>query len=148
MQSMLRRFNYVGQTGSMRPLLISLPLVPALVDNARYFRLEDRPNEPGSGFHVGKPSREKLSLALRPRLASAKASPNTEQELVMPKPPPRAPRAPSLRSLVKLALACDSAEQMGQKLKQRFERQKQRAGVETGRPSAKDEAELDRLIGN
>lgn len=33
------------------------------------------------------------------------------------------PRAPSLRSLVKLALKCDSAEQMGKKLKERWEKQ-------------------------
>ena len=39
-------------------------------------------------------------------------------------------RAPSLRSLVKLALKCDSVEQMGKKLKERFERQQQREGVE------------------
>ena len=38
------------------------------------------------------------------------------------------------------------AEQMGKKLKQRFERQKQRQGIKTG-PTAKDEAELDRLLG-
>jgi hypothetical protein len=37
-------------------------------------------------------------------------------------------RAPSLRSLVKLALKCDSAKQMGRKLKQRSEKQQQRRG--------------------
>ena len=52
-------------------------------------------------------------------------------------------RAPSLRSLVKLALACESAEELGKKLKQRYDRRKQRAGVETGRATAADEAELD-----
>jgi hypothetical protein len=31
--------------------------------------------------------------------------------------------------LVKLALACDSAEQMGKQLKRRFDRQQQRRGV-------------------
>ena len=41
-------------------------------------------------------------------------------------------RGPSLRSLVKLALRCDSAEQMGERLKRRFARQQpgpRRAGV-------------------
>lgn len=123
----------------MRPLLITLPMIEALVDGTRYFRLEDQPEAPGSGFHVCKPSREKLAQALR--------SQNTQRELVMPNPPPRAPRAPSLRSLVRLALACDSAEEMGKKLKQRFDRQQQRAGVDTGRPSAVVDAEIDRLLG-
>ena len=36
-------------------------------------------------------------------------------------------RGPTLRSLVKLALACDSAEQMGEKLRERFERNAARA---------------------
>ena len=54
-------------------------------------------------------------------------------------------RGPTLRSLVKLALACDSAEQMGQKLKRRFDRSLQRQGVRPADAGA--EAELDRLIG-
>jgi hypothetical protein len=38
-------------------------------------------------------------------------------------------RGPTLRSLVKLALKCDSAEQMGQRLKRRFDRSLQRRGA-------------------
>ena len=34
-----------------------------------------------------------------------------------------APRAPSLRYLVKLALKCDSAEELGKRLRQRYQRQ-------------------------
>ena len=90
---------------------------------------DDQPEAPGSRFHVGKPSREKW----RRRCGPGKA-------------PPRAPRAPSLRSLVKLALACDSAEQLGEKLRRRYQRQKQRAGIKTGRVPAETEAELDRLL--
>jgi hypothetical protein len=45
----------------------------ALLDGVRYFRLEDRPAALGSGFHVGKPSREKLAQALRSQIAEAKA---------------------------------------------------------------------------
>jgi hypothetical protein len=40
----------------------------------------------------------------------------------------RAPRGPTLRSLVRLALKCDSAEQMGQGI-ERFERQQWHQGV-------------------
>ncbi len=129
MGAMLRRINYVGQNGTMRPLLISVPLIEALVDGSRYFRFEDRPNEPGSGFHVGKPDCAKLTQALRPRKA-----------------PMRAPRGPSLKSLVRYALKCQSAEELGEKLKRRYHRAKQRAGIATG-PTAADEAELDRLLG-
>ena len=49
----------------------------------------------------------------------------------------RAPRGPTLRSLVRFALASESAEQMGKQLR-RFEQQPHRAGAE---------AELDRLLG-
>jgi hypothetical protein len=41
-----------------------------------------------------------------------------------------------LRSLVKLALKCESAEEMGKRLKKRFDRQNQRRGIETGRSRA------------
>jgi hypothetical protein len=55
-------------------------------------------------------------------------------------------RGPTLRSLVKLALACESAEQMGKKLRRRFERQQRRAGIARVLPQA--EAELaERLDG-
>lgn len=56
------------------------------------------------------------------------------------------PQAPSLRSLVRLAMKCDSAEEMGRKLKQRFDRQRQRQGIAIGCDRAA-EAELDRLLG-
>ena len=43
----------------------------------------------------------------------------------------RAPRAPSLRTLVRWAQKCDSAEQLGGRLKRRYDRQQRRneAGV-------------------
>ena len=41
----------------------------------------------------------------------------------------RAPRAPSLRVLVRWAVKCDSAEQLGERLKRRYDRQRQRAGL-------------------
>jgi hypothetical protein len=43
----------------------------------------------------------------------------------------RAPRGPTMRSLVKLAMACESAEEMGERLKRRFDRL-QRAGRGAG----------------
>ena len=48
-------------------------------------------------------------------------------------------RGPTLRSLVKLALKCDSAEQMGKQLKWRFDRSLSRQG--NGCASARNEAE-------
>jgi hypothetical protein len=58
-------------------------------------------------------------------------------------------RAPSLKNLVKHALKCDSAEQIGKKLRQRFERQ-QRRGIETGRSRQADvelDEQVERLLG-
>jgi hypothetical protein len=50
---------------------------------------------------------------------------------------------PTLRSLVKLALACDSAEEMGKKLKRRFDRSYQRQGlVRPGRARTADRAAM------
>jgi hypothetical protein len=52
----------------------------------------------------------------------------------------RAPRAPSMRFLVKLALKCDSAAELGQRLRRRYQRQQQRAGLaQTGN---RDHAEV------
>lgn len=59
----------------------------------------------------------------------------------------RAHRAPSLKKLVRWAMECQSAEELGKKLRRRCRRQQQRRGIETGRPNATDEAELDRLLG-
>jgi hypothetical protein len=53
----------------------------------------------------------------------------------------RAHRAPKLRTMVRYALKCDSAERLGHRLRRRFERQQQRRGTDPGR-SARDEAEL------
>ena len=42
----------------------------------------------------------------------------------------RARRGPTLRSLVKLALRCQSSEEMGLKLKRRFDRSLRRRGID------------------
>jgi hypothetical protein len=60
----------------------------------------------------------------------------------------RARRGPTLRSLVKLALRCQSAEEMGQKLRRRFDRSLRRQGISPRRPSRQGEAELVRLLGD
>ena len=44
-------------------------------------------------------------------------------------------------------MECQSAEELGKKLRRRYRRQQQRRGIETGRPDATDDAELDRLLG-
>jgi len=60
----------------------------------------------------------------------------------------RAARGPTLRSLVRLARQCDSAEQLGQQLKRRYDRSLQRRGMTLpGRPTAADLAEIEQLIG-
>jgi hypothetical protein len=58
----------------------------------------------------------------------------------------RAPRGPTLRSLVKLALRCQSAEEMGKQLKRRFDQSLRRRGIDSGR-GRQAEAELERLLG-
>jgi len=67
-------------------------------------------------------------------------------ELYRAKAPRKAPRGPSLRSLVKLALKCQSAEELGKQLKRRYERQQRHQGIEPGR-TRQAETELDMLIG-
>ena len=54
----------------------------------------------------------------------------------------RKSRGPSLRGLVRLALECQSAEELGEKLRKRFDRQRQRAGLA---PSDRRRAEAERL---
>ena len=61
----------------------------------------------------------------------------------------RAPRAPSMRYLVKLAVKCDSAEQLGKKLRRCYQRQQQRQGLArpgNGRDEGAIAKELDRLL--
>jgi hypothetical protein len=101
-----------GYGGVMR-VCVSLPLVEALLDEpgGKYMLPEDVPPT-DSHDDLHKIRRQKAA-----RFAQAAKK-----------------RAPSLQSLVKLALKCDSVEQIGKKLKERFERQQQRRGITTGRP--------------
>ena len=59
----------------------------------------------------------------------------------------RARRGPTLRSLVRLALRCQSAEEMGLKLRRRFDRSLRRQGIDPNRErQARAERELARLL--
>jgi hypothetical protein len=58
----------------------------------------------------------------------------------------RAPRGPTLRSLVKLARRCDNAEQLGLELRKRYQRQQARRGIAPA-GNARAEAEVDRILG-
>ena len=55
-------------------------------------------------------------------------------------------RAPSMRTLVKWAQKCDSAKQLGEKLKRRYDRQLQRRGLAPP-GNAHAEAEPERILG-
>jgi hypothetical protein len=55
----------------------------------------------------------------------------------------RAPRAPSFRYLVQLAMRCQSAEELGERLKRRYDRRRQRQGG--GRDPGGDRALDERL---
>ena len=49
--------------------------------------------------------------------------------------------------MVKMALKCDSAEQLGERLRRRYQRQQQRQGLASA-GHARAEAELDKLFAN
>ena len=57
----------------------------------------------------------------------------------------RRARAPLLRFLVRLALKCDNAEELGKRLRRRYQRQQQRQDlVRSGRAEA--DTEIERLL--
>lgn len=60
----------------------------------------------------------------------------------------KAPRAPSLRVLVRWALKCNSAEQLGHRIRQRYERQQRRHGIEPAdtRAEAEFAEQLDKPL--
>jgi hypothetical protein len=76
--------------GSIRHVAISLPYVEAILDHRKYLLPEDVPP----------PQTRDLR-----RLRQGKVE---------------APRAPTLRTVVKWALECDSAEQLGERLRRRY----------------------------
>ena len=58
----------------------------------------------------------------------------------------RAPRAASMRTLVRWAQKCDSAEQLGERIKRRYDRSLRRRGLAPA-GNARAEAEFDRILG-
>jgi hypothetical protein len=121
MQHMVRRISFVGVNGGLRTVLVSVPMAEALIDHVRYFPADAPPETPGARFHVTKPNPERLAQALA-----------ADQR-------PATPRAPSLRTMVRWALQAESAEALGKRLRQRWDRQHQ--------ARHRDEAELERLLG-
>ena len=63
MRTRVRQLPYVGANGTMRVLVITLPMVESLLDGVRYFRVEERPA--ATRFHISKPSRRRLAHVLR-----------------------------------------------------------------------------------
>ena len=115
-QSMILLVVVPSESGTKR-VRISVPLIPDLLDGQRYFLPGDLPP----------PAGEELRPMSRPRIT-------------------KAPRAPSLRTLVKHALKCQSAEELGQRLKRRYRRQKQRAGIAPP-DNGRAEDELAQILG-
>jgi hypothetical protein len=124
---------FLGSDGRVRHLRISVPLIPSLLDNARYYLPGDLPETPGSRFHVGKPSAARLARAL---IGERPMEPKAE----------RRTRAPSMRYLVRLAVRCQSAEEMGRKLKRRFDRQQRRTAAHGRSAECEMADQLDRLL--
>jgi hypothetical protein len=100
-----------------------------------------------TGF--GQITRVPVSLPLVPALVDGR---KYMAPADVPHPEPlgrRKSRGPSLRRLVRLAMACDSAEQLGQQLKRRYDRSLQRQGMapaDRRRVEAEVAAQLDRLL--
>ena len=116
----------VSAGGGVRYVAVSLPLVEALVDGRKY-RI---PGEVKPPQEVSAPPQETSRTGAHKR--------GFEQTR-------RAPRAPTLRSMVKLALRCQSAEEMGKQLKRRFDRSLVRRGIDPNRRRDR-QAEAERLI--
>ena len=118
----------IGRRRGVRYVAVSLPFVEALMDGKKYRMPADvKPPQ-----EVSAPPPDVVRTGAHKR--------GFEQTR-------RAPRAPTLRSMVKLALKCDSAEQMGKQLKRRFDQSLRRRGIDPGRDRrAEAEAQLDRLL--
>jgi hypothetical protein len=102
-QCMVAIVTYLSAGCRVRHVRISVPLIACLVDGQRYFLPDALPPPEG----------QELRPMLRPRITT---QPQRE----------RAPRAPTLRKLVRWAMECDDAEQLGLRLRKRYQRQQQR----------------------
>ena len=101
MRAMIIRIPIQTAAAGVRHVAVSLPRIDCL--------LVDQPGKYLLPENLPPPTRSDVQPIGRRRLYR----------------PISSPRAPSLLFLVKMALRCDSAEQTGQRLKRRFERQHQ-----------------------
>ena len=129
---MMFKAGWQSTSGAVIHTWVSLPYVGQLIDGKKYMEPTDAkpPPQQSTPGYLEVPYSSRGGVGKR----------RFEQT-------PRAPRAPSLRKLVKLALKCDSAEQLGRQLKARYERQQNR--IDPGRKArieARQERELDRLL--
>ena len=116
--SMVSLVTVPSAASGVKRVRISVPLVGCLIDGVRYFRPDDLPA----------PAGEELRPMSRPRIT-------------------KAPRAPTLRTMVRMAVKCADAEELGERLKRRYDRQLQRRGLAPP-GNAHAEAELDRILGD
>jgi hypothetical protein len=126
MRSMVTRVAILSGYGAVRHVRVSLPLIPCLVDRVRYMLPEDAQPDSIDDRIV----RRQQACGFTRAIAGKK------------------PRAPTLRTLVRYALKCQSAEELGEGLRARYERQQRRAGLATGRPRQDVEldSQLDKLL--
>jgi hypothetical protein len=100
----------------VRHVRVSAPLIAALTGNQRYYLPDDLAPACGEELRPNGPTQD------HPAKTATRAA-----------------------SLVKTALRCHSAEELGEKLRKRYQRQQQRRGIEPG-PDRAAEAALDRLL--
>ena len=98
--SMVAMVSIPSAASGVRRVRISVPRIDCLLDNVRYFLPQDLPP----------PAGEELRPMSRPRIT-------------------KAPRAPSLRTMVRMAVKCADAEELSERLKRRYQRQQQRQGI-------------------
>ena len=92
--SMVSLVTVPSAASGVKRVRISVPLIECLVDGVRYFRPGDLPPPEG----------DELRRMSRPRITKAQ-------------------RAPSLRTMVRMAVKCADAEELGKKLRRRYQRQ-------------------------
>jgi hypothetical protein len=126
-QVMLIWIPTLGGGGLIRHIAVSLPRIDQLLDGQKYLDPADM-----------KPPQD---MSEPPQDAPRHRGPRKRGFEFKTR------RAPSLRALVRLAQACDSAEELGKKLRRRYDRSLRRQGIDPrAKRQARAEAELDRLL--
>jgi hypothetical protein len=151
MQSMVITMPVLSGYAVVRHLEISLPLIDQLIaDQPGKYRLPDAtPAVRPAAVRLDNDERNaRRRLETLRQHRQKRRDRDSGREVMEGKP--REPRAPSLRAMVRMAVRSQSAEEFGAKLKQRWDRQQRRQGIETGRErraSAELDEQLDRLLG-